>query len=136
MLSNSGGFLGTLAYIYRFMKTGRINVIMPSNHQIRTFKAKYIRYVCREEDEFGLLFHQQHETLRWRNLSHRLEHEAGDQANDSDGSSQNSSINSMQEDAQYETFEITSQDASSSAVLDRSENHWISAVLNTVCAIL
>jgi hypothetical protein len=43
---------------------------------------------------------------------------------------------SMQEDAQYETFEITSQDASSSAVLDRSKNHWISAVLNTVCAIL
>mmetsp|Transcript_1621 Transcript_1621/g.2497 ORF Transcript_1621/g.2497 Transcript_1621/m.2497 type:complete len:156 (-) Transcript_1621:305-772(-) len=136
VLSSNGGFLGTLAYIDHFTKIGRINGIMPSKNRIRTFKAKYIRYVCREEDEFGLLFHQQHETLRWQDLVNILEHEAGGQLSDSDGNSHEGSVGSMHEEMQYDTVEMAPQDTSSAVAMKRSENHCITAVLGVVCTIL
>ena len=69
VLSTSSGVQGTLAYVCAFTDTGRITVVIPAHrHQIRSYKAKNIRFVCREQDGFGIKFHQQHNTLRWQHL--------------------------------------------------------------------
>ena len=133
VLSGSDGLQGILAYVRAFTDTGRINVCMPSNQQIRTYKAKNIRFVCDEEDEFGVNFHQQHNTCRWQQLT-------TDQNCDEDTESE-ISHSEFQGDT-MDPFDATAQSnnslqgVSSGTMMMPSKEHWIDTVIGIICNIM
>ena len=120
VLSASSGFQGTLAYVCAVTDTGRITVTIPANHQIRSYKAKNIRFVCREQDGFGIKFHRQHNTLRWQHL-------VVDEENDSQGEGL---LDDFQGGA---TTPLSSTLQNSSKP---SEGYWIDTVVGTVCSMM
>ena len=121
VLSTSSGVQGTLAYVCAFTDTGRITVIMPANrHHIRSYKAKNIRFVCREEDGFGIKFHQQHNTLRWQHL---VVEEVTDSPSES-------SLDGFQGDSPT-PLSSTLQNSTKP-----SEEYWIDTVVGTVCSMM
>ena len=133
VLSSSGGFQGTLAYVRAFTDTGRISVCMPSNQQIRSYKAKNIRFVCREEDGFGANFHQQHNTCRWQRM-------APDQEDGEDPESEAS-----RSDFHGDTVDLCNtalqsnnslQGVNSGARAVASKEHWIDAPIGAVCIVM
>jgi len=133
VLSNSGGFQGVLAYVLAFTDTGRITVVMPANQEIRSYKAKNIRYLCREEDDFGVKFHQQHNTRRWQRLMLDQEQESDSQSENSHVGSQEITENSL---AGSPHVAGPLQGPIVGVVNSPVMGHWIFAIVETVCVIM
>ena len=133
VVSSSGGFQGTLAYVRCFTDTGRLSVVMPSNHQIRTYMAKNIRFLCREEDEFGINFHQRHNTCRWQHMLMNQEQEADLQSEDSGMAFPEDPV--QQPDGTLHGSSIL-QGTFSGAVSATPKEHWVLTAVGAVCGIM
>ena len=135
VLSGSGGFQGTLGYVRAFTDTGRITVSMPANQQIRSYKAKNIRYLCREDDEFGRNFHQQHDTHRWQRLAEGQEHdhEAGSLSDESHGSFHEGAVTSL---VGNPLNNCLLPGTVSGATPMLAKDHWIDTPIGAICNIL
>ena len=131
--SGSGGFQGTLAYVRAFTDTGRINVCMPSNQQIRSYKAKNIRFLCREEDEFGVKFHQQHNTRRWQQLTTDQDDDEGTESETSHSEFHGDTMDLFDAAAQSN---YSLQGVSSGARTVTSKEHWIDTPIGAICSIM